>query len=356
MKKFIIIICEITLSLLFGIVLGNLILPIEIPEKTDALKELNPIDLTLNENYLSDFNFEEELALETLSPYTGNILNDSTLKQIPFMCIIENSKEARPQSGLSEADIIYETLAEAGIPRFLALFFEKSPDKIGPIRSVRPYFLELAREYNLPFAHCGGSFEALDKISKDSTLKSINEIKNGVAFWRDTERKAPHNLYTSSYNIRKFILDKKITYSKENLLNFKDNALLTTSNYIKEANLKLSDYYETSYKYVDGFYEKYMDNELAIDKNTNMPLKFKNVVIQLTSMNLQNDNLHLNIDLIGKGHGYLLSNGRIEKITWEKNNPKEKTILKDQKGDLIYLSRGNTIWNIVHKDSKIFFK
>ncbi len=57
-----------------------------------------------------------------------------------------------------------------------------------------------------------------------------------------------------------------------------------------------------------------MDGELAIDKNTNSPLKFKNIVVQITDMSLQSDNTHLDIDLIGTGEGYILSNGRMEKF------------------------------------------
>ena len=295
MKKIALIAFQLILSLLVGFIFGNLIMPLKTSEKIDTLKELKPIDLTMNKENPYDFDMEE-LSLETLSPYTGKILESDSIDNIPFMCIIENSRAARPQSGLSEADIVYETMAEAGIPRFLAVFYENSPEVIGPVRSVRPYFLDISKEHDLPFAHCGGSAEALATISSDKSLNSINEIKNGSAFWRD--------------NTRKFISDNGYEYSKNNTLSFKDNSLLNSSNYISEIKLNLSDYYKTSYKYLDGFYEKYMDGELAIDKNTNSPLKFKNIVVQITDMSLQSDNTHIDIDLTGTGEGYVFSNGR----------------------------------------------
>ncbi|WP_415349901.1 DUF3048 domain-containing protein [Clostridium perfringens] len=354
MKKIALIAFQLILSLLVGFIFGNLIMPLKTSEKIDTLKELKPIDLTMNEENPYDFDMEK-LSLETLSPYTGNILESDSIDNIPFMCIIENSRAARPQSGLSEADIVYETMAEAGIPRFLAVFYENSPEVIGPVRSVRPYFLDISKEHDLPFAHCGGSAEALATISSDKSLNSINEIKNGSTFWRDNTRKAPHNLYTSAKNIRKFIADNGYEYSKNNTLSFKDNSLLNSSNYISEIKLNLSDYYKTSYKYVDGFYEKYMDGELAIDKNTNSPLKFKNIVVQITDMSLQSDNTHLDIDLTGTGEGYVFSNGRMEKIHWEKKDSNSKTTLKTEDGTPIYLSRGNTIWNIVDKNSSLSF-
>ncbi|EGT3614817.1 DUF3048 domain-containing protein [Clostridium perfringens] len=355
MKKIALISFQLILSLLIGLLLGNLIMPLTPHEKIDTLKKIDSVNLTFNEEDIANYD-NKNLAVETLSPYTGNILESNSTDKIPFICIIENSREARPQSGLSEADIVYETMAEGGIPRFLAVFYENSPEVIGPVRSVRPYFLDISREYDLPFAHCGGSAEALATISSDNSLNSINEISNGSAFWRDNTRKAPHNLYTSAKNIRNFISQKEYNYSKDNNLKFIDNALLSSSNYISEVNLKLSNYYDTSYKYVDGFYEKYMDKELSTDKNTGEPLKFKNIVIQMTDMSLQNDNTHLNIDLVGSGEGYLLTNGRIEKINWEKENSASKTLLKTENNTPVYLSRGNTIWHIVDTNSSLSFK
>lgn len=188
MKKIALIAFQLILSLLVGFIFGNLIMPLKTSEKIDTLKELKPIDLTMNEENPYDFDMEE-LSLETLSPYTGNILESDSIDNIPFMCIIENSRAARPQSGLSEADIVYETMAEAGIPRFLAVFYENSPEVIGPVRSVRPYFLDISKEHDLPFAHCGGSAEALATISSDESLNSINEIKMEVLFGEITQEK-----------------------------------------------------------------------------------------------------------------------------------------------------------------------
>lgn len=354
MKKLLTISFQLITSLLIGLILGNLIVPLKTTEKIDTLKEINSMDLAKSDaiKTTSDY-IDEDLA--TLSPYTGQILETESIDNIPFMCIVENSRDARPQSGLSEADIVYETMAEGGIPRFLAVFYENSPTVIGPVRSVRPYFIDISREHALPFAHCGGSAQALATISTDDSLNSINEISTGAPFWRDSSRKAPHNLYTSAENVRKFISNNNFQYSKESHFEFLDNALLSSNNYVSNINMNLSNYYKTSYKYVDGFYEKYMDNELATDKNTGEALKFKNVIIQVTDMSLQKDNTHIDIELTGEGTGYILSNGKIEKMTWNKENINSKTKLLNENGSPIKLSRGNTIWHIVDKNSDINF-
>lgn len=288
------------------------------------------------------------------SYYTGNVCTKEQNNEPAFMVMIENSKAARPQSGLSDADIIYETSAEGGIPRFIALFHNNYPSTIGPVRSVRPYFLNIAEEFDLPFAHCGGSEEALNTISKNSTIKSINEISNGSYFWRDNSRQSPHNLYTSSDNIKKYIKEHNWNESKPSFFQFdssyfNDNNLKTANN----INIAVNSSYNTSYVYDNGVYKKFMDGSEAIDANNNSALSFSNIIIQKTNITTQSDNKHLNIDLIGKGNGYLLSQGKVCNITWEKSSKYKRTLLFDEKGKELPLSTGKTIWHIVDKSTKI---
>ncbi|MGL4772012.1 MAG: DUF3048 domain-containing protein [Clostridium sp.] len=313
---------------------------------------LFPINTTPTPQF--EANTTPAIVQKYYSDYTGLEVGKDTKNNIPFMIMIENSNQARPQSGLSSADIIYETTAEGGIPRFMALFQSEYPDTIGPVRSVRPYYLSLAKEQNLPFAHCGGSQEALDEISASSSLMSLNEILNGKYFWRDTSRKAPHNLYTSSKNILQAIEDKDWIVAAEKFNTFNNNYFNTSS--LKECSsllLGISNYYNTSYKFSNGLYVKSMNNELALDSNNNNPLCFSNIVIQKTNIKIQNDNLHLDVDLIGNGDGYVLSNGKIQEIKWHKDSSTSKTMLTDANGNEVPLSTGKTIWHIVDTNSKI---
>lgn len=291
------------------------------------------------------------------SYFTGEECSDEEKTQIPFMIMIENSSASRPQSGLSQADIIYETSAEGGIPRFIALFQKNSPNTIGPVRSVRPYYLNIAKEYDLPVAHCGGSEDALNEISSNNKLKSINEIPNGTYFWRDSSKSAPHNLYTSSQNIRNYITDKSITAKSTPLFSF-------DANYFNKDNLTpcvsvkitINKSYNTSYSYEDGLYAKSMDGTKSIDSLNNSPLTFSNVIIQKTDITINPDNVHLDIKQVGKGDGYLFSKGKIIDILWEKPDENSKTKLTDKKGNEISLSPGKTIYHIIDKKTDVEFK
>lgn len=288
--------------------------------------------------------------------FTGEEVSEEESKNTPFLVIVENLKAARPQSGLTSADIVYETMAEGGIPRFIALFQSKKADKIGPVRSARPYFLDIAKEYGLPFGHCGGSTEAINRI-KIEGLMSLNEFAYGSTYWRDKTRKAPHNLYTSSEKMIKTVTDKgytsdplvKLTFDK----NYWENQTGTSA---LNVNMKLSSYYNTSYEYKDGKYYKYMDGKPSVDKETNEQIAVTNLVIQKTSITLQKDNEHLTIKLIGKGTGYFISSGKAIEITWERSNINSQTILKDMQGNVVPFNVGNTWWNIISTSNTVNIK
>lgn len=286
--------------------------------------------------------------------YTGEECSNSDNNSTSFMAMIENSVSSRPQSGLSFADIIYETSAEGGIPRFIALFHTNKPSVIGPIRSVRPYFIDIAKEFNLPFAHCGGSEDALKVIEKDKNLVSINEISNGSYFWRDTTRKAPHNLYTSFENIQKYFKDKNIKITNSPFGTFNEN-FYNNNNFksIKNINIIVNSSYSTSYNYDNGYYNKFMDSKKAIDKSNNNQLSFTNIVIQKTDIKLDSDNLHLNIRLSGEGDGFLLSKGKCIDIHWQKPSNNSRTTIYDSSNNPVPLSPGKTIWHIVDTKTKI---
>lgn len=288
--------------------------------------------------------------------FTGEEVSEEDSKNIPYFVIIENHKDARPQSGLISADIVYETMAEGGIPRFIALFQSKKVDKIGPVRSARPYFLDIAKEYDLPFGHCGGSEDALDRI-KDEGLKSLNEFAYSGTYWRDKARKAPHNLYTSSENIINTIEKKQWTSDPLVKLAFDKNYWDTASGTpALNISMKLSSYYSTSYEYKDGKYYKSMDGKAALDKETENQIAVTNLIIQKTSIVLQNDNKHVTIKLVGKGTGYFISNGKAIEITWERESLKSQTIIKDSNGNTVPFNIGNTWWNVISVSNNVVIK
>jgi hypothetical protein len=315
-------------------------------DSIDAKKQSKPIETEASVN----------IPQKYFSAYTGEEVKKETLDNIAILAIVENSLDARPQSGLNAADMVYETMAEGGIPRFIALFQKDSAQKVGPIRSARPYFLDISKEYNLPFAHCGGSQEALDKI-KNENLMSMNEMTYTSTYWRDKERKAPHNLYTSTEKLRDLVKLKTFTKSPTVKLKFDksywDNGKLPPATAVV---LKMNRLYNTSYAYKDGFYLKSMDGKSSTNKEDNLPLAFKNIVVQITSIKTQSDESHLDIALVGKGDGYVISNGKFSPMHWTKKDANSQTLLTDESGKELPLSPGKTWWNIIDKSTTVDIK
>lgn len=321
-------------------------------KKTNIVHNDTPSILNAEESKVSAQDETDEL----ISQFTGEKITKKVLNSPQFMAIIENSKDARPQSGISEADIVYETMVEGGISRFIALFNKNIPKEIGPIRSARPYLLDISTEYNIPIAHCGGSEEALIKIQKED-IKSLNEFSNNSSYWRDNSRIAPHNLYTSSEKITEIMKQKNYINKSPIKPIFDENYWLDNNlPFCNDVNLIFNKNYSTNYIYKNGLYYKYMNGEPSIDKSNKKPITSKNIVIQITNINLQNDGQHLDVNLIGEGNGYLISNGKYEKIKWYKKDFNSPTILKTENDSIIPLSPGNTWWHIIDSKSSIEIK
>lgn len=135
----------------------------------------------------------------------------------PVAVVIDNKHEARPWAGLSYAGLVFEAPVEGGITRFMAVYSSaREIEKIGPVRSVRPYYVDWALGLGALIAHCGGSPQALSIISSDAELRELDldQFSNGFYYWRSGDRIAPHNLYTSSDRLSRARNKKEITDRK----------------------------------------------------------------------------------------------------------------------------------------------
>jgi hypothetical protein len=288
------------------------------------------------------------------APYTGEEVSQEISKNTAFMSIIENSPASRPQSGFAEADIVYEALAEGGITRCLAIYQKEKSPKIGPVRSMRTYFIDIAYEYNLPFAHCGGSHDALDRIASEKSM-SLNEMFNSSFYWRDPSIKVQeHSLYTSSDKMLELTTKKGYASEPAVKLNFDksywDNLNTPAAN---NASIRFNGSYTTSYNFKDGLYYKSMNNKPTENKEDKKPVAIKNVVIQNVKYSSRPNEPYLDAALIGSGDGYIISNGKAVRVTWSKADLKAQTIFKDETGKVVPLNPGKTWWHLLDQNAKL---
>ncbi len=303
----------------------------------------------------------------------GVLVSKDEANNWPFAAIIENSVDARPLSGVNDANIVYEALAEGSITRFLCIFSgSENISKIGPIRSARPYYVDIADEYNSLFVHFGGSPEALDRLSKGYyNVTDLNGIiYDGTYFWRDNNRVAPHNAYTSTDLINKYKSDtgKDKWFGDFSEWSFNDNKLdqsidktnLQTANnvYIQYSDQTTS--YNLNWKYdseIDSYVRYYENNKVDTD-SLNNKITAKNVVIQFatTSVIPNDDKLRKEMNLTEGGKAIMIRNGYSVTGYWRKNSLINRTKFYTNINGVekeFEFNPGKTWVNIVPKDYKI---
>ena len=152
-----------------------------------------------NQTDTSTLVFRHPLTGQILDWTGGAVPNGPMALPFVYGVMIENSAEAWPLVGLDQAFLVIEAPVEANIPRFIAFFSDdQDVDKIGPVRSARPYYLDWNAEFNAVYGHVGGSPEALDLLRSYGTY-DLNEFYQGEYFYRQNgTRYAPHNVYTNS--------------------------------------------------------------------------------------------------------------------------------------------------------------
>jgi hypothetical protein len=290
-------------------------------------------------------------VITTVASQLTGLPVDPSLNQRPVVGVmIENSLDARPQSGLDQAGVVFEAIAEGGITRFLALFQDTQPDYVGPIRSVRPYYQQLAMGFDAPMAHVGGSPEALGNI-KAWGVRDIDQFYNSGAYHRVSSRAAPHNVYSSLTNLTNLSIQKGYKTSTFTSLQrkkeqpYKAGDTRTPANSI---NMNISGfYYNTSYTYdaATNSYKRSMAGKphMTVDgAGTQKQITPKVVVAMVMSYGLEADHKHSVYGTIGSGQAFIFQDGTVTPATWTKAARNEQFKFTDTAGKPIGLNPGQT--------------
>ncbi|MBD3921026.1 DUF3048 domain-containing protein [Paenibacillus sp. PR3] len=284
-----------------------------------------------------------------IAPLTG-LPADQELKQRPIAVSVNNFKAARPQSGLTQADIVWEVLAEGGITRLIAVFQSSTfTDPIGPIRSIRPYLIDIAESYKSVIVHAGASTDAYDLLQHHNK-DYLDEITNaGPYYWRDKTRKAPHNLYSDLTKMRAGADKKK--YQAEVTIPTVPFAAEGAGAYDGPAtniDIKfLLEDYKVSYAYdaAKNLYMRSINGEPHIDKNNDEQLSAANVVVLGADHKTLDDYGRLGVNLTSGGKAVLFQNGQAVACEWTRQGTDIIRIMKD--GKELPMLPGHTYYHIV---------
>lgn len=286
---------------------------------------------------------------------TGEAMDKDASRVVAVM--VENSPSARPQWGISTPDIIVEGQVEGGITRMMWLYQDVSKiQKIGPTRSARHDYIELAQGFGAAYAHFGASYIAIQKIKNDK-LDDIDGLTSGQYFKRDKSRNVSteHTAYTTGELLTSALADKGFDMSLKEKYSrpFKFNEQVKTLDGGSCHNIafKFSDSYRHTFKYNtdDKMYYNYMGETLMKDGVDGSACKVSNVIVLYCPVALvPGDSKLMNWDLSG-GEGVYASNGTYKRIKWTKGNEnKEPLKLTDESGTEISLNKGKSYIGFVN--------
>ncbi len=277
------------------------------------------------------------------SPLTGSPVSKEQSEYPVIGVMIENSPDARPQSGLKDAGVVFEAIAEGGITRFLALFQEAHPDYVGPVRSVRPYYVDWLQGFDAAVAHVGGSGEALAKIRNEG-VRDLDQFANPGPFNRVRTRYAPHNMYTNIGSL--FSLAKEKGWNTSTFTGFPRKAEKPSASITANAiDITISGaLYNVHYDYdaTTNSYKRVLAGKPHLDERSKAQLSPKVVVVMIVPYSIHPDGVHSAYQTIGSGKTYVFQDGIATEGSWEKPSSKAQIVLKDAAGKPLELNAGQT--------------
>ena len=282
------------------------------------------------------------------------ILNEESNTR-PIAVMINNNHAAWPHAGLQESFLNYEIVAEGGITRIMALYKDvETLDKIGSVRSSRPYFLDYVLENDAIYAHWGGSDQAYKDI-KTLKIDNIDASRyEGTYFFRDktANKQYEHTGFTKMSMLKSAIEDLKIktTTNQGNLFNYSIDPIniseMENAEKADKIEIPYSNYHTTSYEYDEEnkVYKRIMSGKNHIDAVTNEQYTAKNIITyKIKNVDAGQGYGRQKLYNIDKGEGYYITEGYAIPITWEKTSRSSKTIYRYKTtGEEIKLNDGNT--------------
>ncbi len=300
---------------------------------------------------------EEEDAEVLYEAILDGVMTDAdSASKHPLAIMVENHTQARPQSGLIKASVVYEAIAEGGITRFMGVFGTNEAEIVGPVRSARPYYVDWAEGYDAYYAHVGGNATALDQIRADAVL-DLNQFSYTAPYWRDRSLNvsSEHTMFTSTSKLR--IQANENGYSTANNFNkykFKDDPEKGTNEALslpqtQKISVDISSYnYNVYFEYdkENNCYKRFMANKSHNDRTSGDQITPKNIAIMTVNRAPHTTRINENgwlMDTVGTGDATIFVDGKEISGSWKKSSKSDREIFYDQDGKEIIFNRGQ-LW------------
>jgi hypothetical protein len=300
---------------------------------------------------------------------TGQEISDTVLNSRPFAIMVENAPDARPQSGIINADVVFEVVDEGGVTRLVNIFSSKEPDLVGPVRSTRPYYAEVARGFDpiLVFWGTAPQFYVIvanlgldylsplgDGTGNSSVTANFVDPGNGEGkdAIRDATRVAPHNAYVRIPRMKEIAAE--VGYSLDggqSPFKFKEDAPEGDRGDINDISIDFSSAsYKVGYKYdsATNTYLRSCGGEPSLDRESGDQMAFNNVIVLFTDIKNSGDEAgHMIIRTTQTGDAYYFIDGKVIEGTWGRDSALDPFSFKDMDGKTILVNRGKTYVSMV---------
>ncbi len=283
-------------------------------------------------------------VIKYYSPLTGNqVADEAATKQAVTGIMIENSPNARPQSGLKDSGIVFEAIAEGGITRFLVMYQQEKPQLIGPVRSLRLYDAEWLAAFDSSIAHVGGSAAALAEV-RNGSYRDIDQFFNAGSYWRASDRYSPHNVYTSFAKLD--ALNTAKGYTTSTFTGFtRFDGKPSDAPTATQLNIKLSGAtYNSTYAY-DKATNTYLRSQAGAphsDREQGQLAPKVVIAMKVDERTVMEDGKRETIVTIGSGAATIFQNGTAQEVIWNKASKTGQITYTDASGKDVPLVRGQT--------------
>jgi hypothetical protein len=279
--------------------------------------------------------------------------------------MVDNFVAARPQhSGIRAASIVYEALAEGGITRLMLLFPYQEIERVGPVRSARDYFVDLAEEYGGIYLHAGGSPLALEKLWESDSLQNLDEadpLAGQTYSFRDQRYYAPHNLFFDLLAVRERIesLGRSSTPTKQEWCFSELAPVGTTAQHLTlnfSQDLSSDSTVQFIYDAEQQNYKRYYGSKSPLphtDQYDALQVAPSNVIVQITPSELiaGDEKERLSFHHIGSGKVFYFRNGVKIEGTWKKPSVNVPTEFFDLQGNPVCFLAGQTWIALLNDES-----
>ena len=283
-------------------------------------------------------------AVKYYSPLTGEKVTSEAVTTAPVTAVmIENSPDARPQSGLKDSGIVFEAIAEGGITRFLVLYQQEKPGLIGPVRSIRLYDAEWVAPFSASVGHVGGSMGGLAEI-RNGSYRDMDQFFNAASYYRSSDRYDPHNVYTTSTLLD--ALNAKKGYASSAFTGFTrvDGKPATTPTATNISITISSALYNSTYTYdkTTNTYARSQAGAPHLDRESGQITPTVVVAMRVDEQTVLQDGYREQITTIGSGPATIFQNGTATAVTWHKPSKTSQITFTDVTGTDVPLVRGQT--------------